>query len=299
MRTSHIASADLRDFANVDRVADAAPLVRALDVGKASPGMRAVGGLIMERLRLKDAGAVLDVGCGPGIDTLEMAARLPRGGRAEGVDRSQSMIAEARRRAAAGGQPVTFTAASALNLPFDNGVFDRVRAQSLLLHVSDAQRVVEEIARVLTPGGRAVAFEFDLGTAFVEHPDRDTTEKLLTYVAGASHLGWAGRQLRGMYQKSGFGEVTVTPYVVLNEYAFFSYTMRQPLARLVKDGVLGARQAVAWMEQLARLHETGSTWEEQPDSLCLPCVSDLDSQKAASCPLHIKTIRWNPALGQA
>ncbi|MFC7387130.1 methyltransferase domain-containing protein [Sphaerisporangium rhizosphaerae] len=255
--TPRTPSADLRAFADVDLAADPAALVRALDVGKASPGMRAVGDMIMRQLRLDDARSVIDIGCGPGIDILTMAARVPEGVRVVGVDHSHSMIAEARRRAADADASVSLTVASATDLPFDDGDFDRARIQSLLLHIPDARQAVGEVARVLRPGGRVVAFEFDLGTTFVDHPDGDTTAKLLAYVAGASHRGRMGRQLPRRFRQAGFADITVTPYVVLNDYSFFASTMRQPLARLVRDGALGARQALSWMEELRSLHEAG------------------------------------------
>lgn len=249
--------ADLRAFAAVDEVDDPSPLIRALDEGKATPGMHAAHADIMEQMRLDDATAVLDVGCGLGSDAAAMAARLQPGGTVIGLDVSQTMIAEARRRTAGSGDPLAFVAGSALDLPFEDNTFDRCRAQAVLQHVPDAKAVIREISRVLRPGGRVVAFEFDLGTTVIDHPDRDTTRTVFDYIADVALQGWVGRQLPRLYREAGFTDLEVKPHVVFNGYPFFEFTMRRPLAQLVNDGVLGARQAVGWLHELRRLDEEG------------------------------------------
>ncbi|GAA2835667.1 methyltransferase domain-containing protein [Kitasatospora sp. CM 4170] len=249
--------ADLRAFAAVDEAEDPLPLIRALDEGKAYPGMRTAEEAIAAALRLEGATAVLDVGCGLGADAIAMAGRVPQGARVTGLDLSRTMVAEARLRAARAGAAVSFEVGSALELPFSDGEFDRCRAQTLLQHVPDAPRAIAEIARVLRPGGRAVAFEFDLGTTVLDHPDRATTRTILDYVTDAALQGWIGRQLPRLYREAGFTEVTVHPHPVPNDFAFFLFTMRRPLAQLVKDRVLTARQVIAWKDRLEQLHEDG------------------------------------------
>ncbi|MFC9285746.1 methyltransferase domain-containing protein [Streptomyces sp. NPDC057052] len=248
---------DLRAFAAVDDAADPAPLIRALDVGKASPAMRGVGDEILRRLRLPEARAVLDLGCGLGTDALAMAARLPRNGRVVGVDASRTMVAEATARAAGSDTRTAFTVGSALAVPFPDASFDRCRAQALLQHIPNAPDVIGEIYRILRPGGRAVAFEFDLGTTVIDHPDRPTTRTILDYVTDSALQGWIGRQLPRLYREAGFTDVTATPIPVPNDYDLFMFTMRRPLAQIVHDEVLGAREVVRWVRQLEELHEAG------------------------------------------
>ncbi|MEE1822828.1 methyltransferase domain-containing protein [Streptomyces sp. BE20] len=252
-----VIGADLRAFAAVDDAEDPVPLIRALDVGKSYPGMRGAEAAIMAALRLDGARAVLDVGCGLGSDAIGTAAELAPGTRVTGIDVSRTMVAEAGRRAAEAGADVSFVCGSALDLPFADGEFDRCRAQTLLQHVPDAPRAIAEIARVLRPGGRAVAFEFDLGSTVLDHPDRATTRTVLDYVADAALQGWIGRQLPRFYREAGFTDIAVEPHLVFNDYAFFLFTMRRPLAQLVKDRVLTARQVVAWKGRLEQMHAEG------------------------------------------
>jgi len=98
-----------------------------------------------------DGRRLLDAGCGDGIYLVE-AARL--GAQASGVDISEAMLRVARRRAADAGATVDLHRADLQELPFADDTFDVVRAITVLRFFPDPQRAVDEMARVLTPGGR-------------------------------------------------------------------------------------------------------------------------------------------------
>lgn len=104
--------------------------------------------------------SVLDVGCGTGSLTAELAVR---GARAVGVDPSREMLAEARQRL---GPAVDLTLGRAEALPFDDGRFERLVLR-LVVHLVDCGRALSELARVLAPAGRAVITTFE-----PEHFDR-------------------------------------------------------------------------------------------------------------------------------
>ena len=94
---------------------------------------------------------VLDVGCGEG----QMARRVAAlGAEVVGVDGSWAQIAEARRR---GGGP-TYLRGTATALPVASGSVDAVTACLVLEHVEPFEPAIDEIARVLVPGGCFVLF---------------------------------------------------------------------------------------------------------------------------------------------
>jgi len=102
---------------------------------------------------------VLDLGCGGGILSEELARR---GARVVGADRSIPSLGAARRHApraglAAGATP-GYVGADAGVLPFADGAFDAVVTSDFLEHVHDLDAVSREIARVTRPGG-LVAFD--------------------------------------------------------------------------------------------------------------------------------------------
>lgn len=100
---------------------------------------------------------VLDLGCGAGYSTLELA-RL--GAKVTALDLSaQGLTATTERIAKAGlAEQVVTVRSSVEQLPFANDSFDLVFAQNFLMHVS-APAVGQEAWRVLKPGGKAVFIE--------------------------------------------------------------------------------------------------------------------------------------------
>ncbi len=109
---------------------------------------------------LEPSHVVLDVGCGPGAAVRAAAGSVAR---AVGVDRSEPMIAIARRRSA-GFANVEFVAAGAEDLPFPNATFDRVWTIHAFHHWEDRDRGIAECLRVLKPGGHLLIVESETRT---------------------------------------------------------------------------------------------------------------------------------------
>lgn len=114
----------------------------------------------LEALRLAPGEQVLDIGCGPGYLTREMAAQVGATGRVVGIDTSQAMldVAAARCRTHAG---IELRHADATALPFPDAGFDAIAVVQVYLFVPDLDRALSELARVLKPGGRAVVVDTD------------------------------------------------------------------------------------------------------------------------------------------
>jgi len=100
---------------------------------------------------------VLEVGCGIATDGLQFARA---GARYTGLDSSPRAIDLARRRFAIEDRRAEFVEASATGLPFGDRTFDLVYANGVLHHIPDVERAVEEIHRVLRPGGHVVAMVY-------------------------------------------------------------------------------------------------------------------------------------------
>jgi SAM-dependent methyltransferase len=105
--------------------------------------------------RLPRGGAILEVGCGTG-GLLVAAARARMA--IVGVDIAARWLVAARRRLADHGLMVPLLAASADRLPWPDGSFDTVVADSVLEHLDEPARAVREWWRVLRPGGRLLVW---------------------------------------------------------------------------------------------------------------------------------------------
>src|SRR6202035_1356489 len=100
-----------------------------------------------------DALEALDIGCGTGFFSLELAFR---GHRVTGVDFAPSMIAQARKKAAERHATIRYEEADAEQLPFAAGSFDMAVSRHLFWTLPHPQRAMDEWVRVLRPGGRLI-----------------------------------------------------------------------------------------------------------------------------------------------
>jgi SAM-dependent methyltransferase len=111
------------------------------------------GDAAIKRLDPKAGKRVLDVGCGPGSTTLQLAERVGHAGSVVGLDISPTMIDGAAQLAvteAVGN--VSFAVGDAMTLSF-NGDFDHVYSRFGVMFFSDATAAMANIRRALTPGG--------------------------------------------------------------------------------------------------------------------------------------------------
>lgn len=112
--------------------------------------------LIVEMIGPVQGKKALDVGCGDGVLSVRLAAA---GADVTGLDADPHMLVAARERCETSGEVVAYVEGDILSLPFADSSFDVVVAVTVLCFVRDSERAVQEMARVLRPGGRLVIGE--------------------------------------------------------------------------------------------------------------------------------------------
>ena len=245
-------------FTQVDRTEDPDFFVRFMDEAQKPAAIQASKRLMLERIALGPGAAILDVGCGPGDDLFEMVPHVGPAGRLVGLDGSEVMIAEARRRAAERRLPVEFEVGDAAALPFTDGAFDVCRAARLLEHLADPGAALAEMVRVTRPGGRIVAFDFDWDTLIIDHPARQTTRTVVLTYSDSIQNGWVGRQLPRLFREQGLDVLSIDPVQVFVHYALAELFLGSHLVALQADGTLDPDQAQRWWEHLQRADAAGT-----------------------------------------
>jgi ubiquinone/menaquinone biosynthesis C-methylase UbiE len=155
---------------------------------------------------------VLDVGCGPGTITVDLARRVAPG-RVTGIDRSGEVVAQAASYAAEQGADVTFDAGDVYALTYGDATFDIVHAHQVLQHLTDPVRALKEMRRVLRPGGIVAVRDGDYSCFSWAPLDPRLDRWLELYRAVARKNGAepdAGRFLKGWALAAGFTDLTVS-----------------------------------------------------------------------------------------
>jgi SAM-dependent methyltransferase len=157
--------------------------------------------------RLSPGMRLLDVGCGPGTTTADLAARLGHG-QVTAIDAAAPIVAQAAAEAArAGAGNVTFEVGDVYALPFPDAAFDVVHAHQVLQHLTDPVAALRHMRRVCRPGGIVAARDGDYGGMFWYPLDPELEEWQALYRRVARALGGepdAGRRLLSWARAAGF-----------------------------------------------------------------------------------------------
>ncbi|QJS09023.1 class I SAM-dependent methyltransferase [Streptomyces argyrophyllae] len=160
---------------------------------------------------LKPHMRILDIGCGPGTITADLAELVPDG-RVTGVDRAPGVLEQARATAAGRGLTnVDFAVADVHALDYPDDTFCVVHAHQVLQHVGDPVRALREMRRVTKPGGFIAVRDADYAamTWYPAVPGLDDWLELYERVARANGgEPDAGRRLAAWARAAGLRDVT-------------------------------------------------------------------------------------------
>jgi len=122
---------------------------------------------------VQSARRILAVGCGTGIEVRALSRATQTGVAIVGVDHSSLLVDTARRLTAEEGldDNVTYQTGDAHQLQFPDGDFDLVTLHTLISHVDDPLRVLQEARRVVSPGGTVAVFDGDYASLTFGYPD--------------------------------------------------------------------------------------------------------------------------------
>ena len=219
---------------------------------------------------LRSGMTLLDIGCGPGTITADLAERVAPGA-VLGLDYSAEVVGEAA-RAAGGRANLEFAVGDVYALTALDDSFDVVHAHQVLQHLSDPVAALTEMRRVARPGGVVAARDADyLAMAwFPRLPGLDDWMRLYQQVTRSNDAEPdGGRFLRHWAHQAGFTDVTSSASV----WCYSTEAERTWWGGLWADRVVGSnfgRQArergFASETDLAAIAATWHEWATHPDA---------------------------------
>jgi len=212
---------------------------------------------VLALLNLRPGEVVLDIGAGPGFLADEIAEQVGSSGRVLGMDRSKDMLALAERRCVERTQ-VAFQEADAVKLPFPASMFDAAAVVQVYEYVPDISAALDELHRVLRPGGRAVIVDIDWASLVWEAENRARAERV--FHAWEEHLAdpRLPRRLAPLLRETGFDVREAEPHTM---FSLTPEPFAAGLAKFIAGFVPGRRGVTAEeaAEWLADVTATGSS----------------------------------------
>ena len=228
-----------------------------------SPDEMAARAEYLALLGLQPGQRVLDVGCGSGVVTRDMARRVSPSGRAVGIDPSVEFLTIARDLARQDGLDgvAEFREGSALALPFGDAEFDVALAATVLVHVPGGDGAVLEMARVVRPGGRVGIFEFDGDSLLISHPDRTLTRRIVAALSDHAAVdGWLVRRLPGLLTQAGLTHVAARAFLPLEREpdGFYARAAVRAADVAAQTGAITQAERERWLAELRAEQAVGN-----------------------------------------
>jgi ubiquinone/menaquinone biosynthesis C-methylase UbiE len=153
--------------------------------------------------------SVVDYGCGPGMLSLELAARVGPAGRVHAVDINDLFLGRAALHADEEKlrERIVFHRIEQDRLPLDDASVDRVVCKNVLEYVDDPVETLRDFRRALRTGGLVHAIDSDWGMLAVEPIGPERVARLFEAASVAYRTPLIGRKLYGFMRAAGFDEV--------------------------------------------------------------------------------------------
>ena len=227
---------------------------------------------------------ILDVGCGPGTITQDLA-QLVAPGPVVGLDASAEVVGQAAAAAPGGIDNLRFSVGDAYALDQEDGSVDVVHAHQVLQHLTDPVAALREWRRVLVPGGLLAARDSDYA-AFVWTPADPVLDRWLELYHELTRRNGAeadaGRHLLAWAVEAGFVDV---------EFSSSTWTFADPASR-------------AWWGSLWADRVRQSSFAEQCVDYGLSTTDELDAiagafTRWAAAPTSTFVVLHGEVLGRA
>jgi SAM-dependent methyltransferase len=218
---------------------------------------------LLALLDLSPGDRVLDVGCGAGHDLRSLA---DAGAASVGVDPSAHMLAESRQRGR-GAERTYLVRGDGEALSFASSSFDAARIERVLLHAHDPRAILEEVRRVLHPGGRLVVFEADVSSISIDSDEPELSDAVVHGVVLGVRQPRIGLQLRALLVDAGYRHVECRADLgtaASLERLRWAFNVDKALTRAIESGLLSLDEADRWRLEMQERSKAQRFWAIVP-----------------------------------
>jgi len=213
---------------------------------------------LLDEIGIATGASCLDVGCGGGDVTLELARRVGAAGRVLGVDLDEAKLEIARREAAEQGVANVAFAVHDVTAWEPGDPFDVVYARFLLTHLADPASLLATLHRHVRPGGVVVVEDIDFRGHFAEPPSAALDRYVELYTRSVAARGAdanIGPRVPGLLRAAGFDDVRMRmhhPAALEGGIKLLTLVTLEGIADAVlRDGLIGESELRAVVAELS------------------------------------------------
>jgi len=234
---------------------------------------------------LSSGDSLLDVGCGPGTITMDLA-EIVAPGLVVGIDRSSAVIDRAREAAEARAlSNLSFEVGDVYNLDVEDSSFDVVYAHQVLQHLSDPILALTEMRRVLRDGGWLAVRDADYGE-FTWSPANERLDRWMELYHQITRRNDAeadaGRHLVSWVEGAGFSSLEPSK----SDWTYETVEEREWWADLWADRVLysefakqGLEYGLTTSDELSEISDAFRAWSESDEGIFVVVHEEVLARK--------------------
>ncbi|MEM7195559.1 MAG: methyltransferase domain-containing protein, partial [Pseudomonadota bacterium] len=212
----------------------------------------------LDALHVQAGETILDVGCGTGFLTHELALMAGASGKVVAMDLQAEMTDATQERCAHLPQ-VSAQTGDVTALPFGDEEFDAVTCTQVLLYVENVELAISEMRRVLKPGGRIAILETDWQGVVMHSQFPDITDRIMTAWDQSVASPNLPRTILAKMSAAGFGGLNAKAIPLLNTTFTensFSVSSLEWLGKVgYKAGAVTKEESLRWIQDQKELGE--------------------------------------------
>ena len=207
-------------------------------------------------MQIAEGDAVLDVGCGPGLDVMALTEFVGNRGKVVGFDHDKTMLSQALQNLAHTGQErdIELIQGCASELPFEHNYFASCRSERLFMHLSTPEQTLSEMLRVTQPGGRIVIVDTDWASLSIDNYLPGIEQILSKYrISHVLNNGYSGRSLYRQFKNLQLSNINIDvyPICVTDIELFYYLSMQQAVEdQALTSRVITERELHYWRKEL-------------------------------------------------